>query len=64
MWSSCYLTCDSTCVMVSKKPEKKPFHIFQMVDLRLSSNYRVYKKKVIFGAAYKKKDHFLIGFDL
>ena len=55
MWSTCYITCDSNTVFIKKKVDKKPSHQFSIIDLRISKNFKPYKKKVVFGAAYKKK---------
>jgi hypothetical protein len=64
MWRQCWITCDSNTVIIRKKIGQKPTEVFDILDLRISKNFKPYKKKFVFGACYNKKKNYLIGFDL
>lgn len=66
-WKQFYITCDSSSISLRKKIGEKPTEVFLIQNLRVSKNYRAYKKKFVFVAIYKvddRKKDFLIGFDL
>lgn len=64
MWSKVYITCDSNNIYIRKKIGQKPIEQFDIELLRISKNFKMYKKKHVFGACYAKKYNYLIGFDL
>lgn len=63
MWTQCYLTLDSNTLKVKKKINKDAFYEFDVLDLRVSKTYKKYKRKIVMGLVYKKKENYLIGFD-
>ena len=63
MWKQCWITCDSNNIILRKKIGEKPTEVFEVVNLRISKNFKLYKKKNVFGACYKHKKNYLIGFE-
>lgn len=64
MWKQVWITCDSNKITIRKKINDKPYETFDVINLRISKNYKLYKKKHVFGACYNKKKNYLIGFEL
>jgi hypothetical protein len=40
----------------------KPYQVFDIIKLRVSKNFKMYKEKYVFGAKYNKEKDYLIGF--